>query len=147
MWSLSKRNCTLSKSHLSRRMSLFSVTQSETGGCPVLPTRPPTPPAREVAEVKVTVVPIEAIGVVTAKEGNVATRGVSTGAAWAEVVDEKPVDGVKATGLEKEVGQSVEVVVAAEARSALRSGVAMSFLICSGPRAQKALGLGDRMST
>ena len=105
MWSLSKRSCTLSKPHLSRRKSLFSV-----------------------------VVPIEAIGVVTAMEGNVATRGVSTAAAWVEVVE-----------LEKEVGQCVEVVVAAEARRALRSGVAMSFLICSGPRAPKALGLGDRM--
>ena len=42
---------------------------------------PILPIVREVAEVKVTVVPIEAIGVVTAKEGNVATRGVSTGAA------------------------------------------------------------------
>ena len=83
---------------------------TKAGGCPALP-------------VEVTVVPTEAIGVVTAMEGNVAIRGVSTAAAWVEVVDKKPVDGVKAPGLEKKVGQSVGVVVAAEARRALRSGV------------------------
>ena len=90
-------------------------------------------------------VPTEAIGVVTAMEGNVAIRGAPAAAAWVEVVDQKPVDGMKASGLEKEVGRSVEVVVAAEARRAMRSGVAMSFLVCSGPKVQKALGLGDRM--
>jgi hypothetical protein len=98
---------------------------------------------KEAAEVEVTVVPTTPTGAGIAMDGKVAMRSVPTAAAWVEVVDEKPV--MEAPVLEQEVGQPVEVVLAAVARRALRSGVAISVLVCSGPNVQKTLGLGDRM--